>query len=118
MVAKCANPACNREFRELSKGRLFLLPPTPQESPATWGDRKLSDYCYWLCPECETTHTITRDESEVVVSKRDPTLRHSAPVGNSVTRAPQFLNLLLESHAGVAGTSGRGTSRRSEREQH
>ena len=25
MIAKCANPACNREFRELSKGRLFLL---------------------------------------------------------------------------------------------
>ena len=28
MVAKCANGVCNREFRELSKGRLFLLPPT------------------------------------------------------------------------------------------
>jgi hypothetical protein len=27
MVAKCANPACNCEFRELSKDRLFLLPP-------------------------------------------------------------------------------------------
>ena len=79
MVAQCANPACNREFRELSKGRLFLLPPTHQESLATWGDRKLSDYCYWLCPECEATHTITRDESEVVVSKRDPTLRSFAP---------------------------------------
>ncbi len=25
MVAKCANPACNREFQELSKGRLFLI---------------------------------------------------------------------------------------------
>jgi hypothetical protein len=77
MVAECANPACNREFRELSKGRLFLLPPTDHNG--TWGDRKLSDYCYWLCPECEATHTITRDESEIVVSKRAVTLRSSAP---------------------------------------
>jgi hypothetical protein len=79
MVAQCANPACNREFRELNKGRLFLLPPTRHESPTIWGDRKLSDYCYWLCPECATTHTITRDESEVVVSKRAPTLLDSSP---------------------------------------
>jgi hypothetical protein len=86
MVAQCANPACNREFRELSKGRLFALPPTRHESPATWGDRKLSDYCYWLCPECEATHTITRDESEVVVSKRDSiSLTSSTP---AVLRRP------------------------------
>jgi hypothetical protein len=84
MVAQCANPACDREFRELSKGRLFALPPTRHVSPATWGDRtwgdkKLSDYCYWLCPECAVTHTITRDESEVVVSKRNTTLLGSSP---------------------------------------
>ena len=78
MVAQCANPACNHEFRELSKGRLFVLPPTRHDSPATWNDRKLSDYCYWLCPECEATYTITRDESDVVVSKRNPTLLSSA----------------------------------------
>jgi hypothetical protein len=85
MVAQCANPACNQEFRELSKGRLFVLPPTHYDSPATWGDRKLSDYCYWLCPECAETHTITRDESEVVVNKREPTLVSSAP---NVPRRP------------------------------
>jgi hypothetical protein len=79
MVAHCANQACNREFRELSKGRLFALPPTRHESPATWGVRKLSDYCYWLCPECEATHTITRDESGVVVSERNWTSARSAP---------------------------------------
>jgi hypothetical protein len=85
MVAQCANPSCNREFRELSKGRLFALPPTRFESPATWREMRLSDYCYWLCPECATTHTITRDESEVVVSKRDPMLRGSTP---AVPRRP------------------------------
>ena len=101
MVAKCANPECNREFRELSKGRLFALPPTRFESPATWREMKLSDYCYWLCPECEATHTITRDESEVVVSKRDPTpLRSSAPV---VLRRPvRGAQIRLRSYAETA----------------
>ena len=72
MVAKCANPACNRLFRELSKGRLFLLPPTPDSSYWTWSAGKLSDHCYWLCPECDATYTITRFGSEVVVSVHDP----------------------------------------------
>ena len=27
MVARCFIPTCNCEFRELSKGRLFVLPP-------------------------------------------------------------------------------------------
>jgi hypothetical protein len=85
MVAQCANPACNREFRELSQGRLFLLPPTQHESPATWGDKKLSDYCYWLCPECAAKHTITRDESGIVVSEGNPTPPTSAP---AVRRRP------------------------------
>ena len=86
MVAHCANPSCNREFRELSKGRLFALPPTCFESPATWREMKLSDYCYWLCPECEETHTITRDESGIVISKRESTsLTSSAP---AVLRRP------------------------------
>src|SRR3974390_61668 len=70
MVAKCSNPTCNREFRELNKGRLYLLPPT--EMPfASWGRGKLSDYCYWLCPECDVTHTVERYGSEVVFALRD-----------------------------------------------
>ena len=53
MVAKCANPTCNRRFHDLSKGRLFVLPPLSEYVV------RLSDYCYWLCPECDATHTIT-----------------------------------------------------------
>ncbi len=71
MVAKCANPNCNAEFRQLSKGRLFLLPPTHDESPATWRVKRLSDHCYWLCPECARGFTIMRGESGVVVNARD-----------------------------------------------
>jgi hypothetical protein len=72
MVAKCANPECNCEFRELSEGRLFLLPPTHDSSGWTGSAGRLSDHCYWLCPECNATHTITRSESGVVVSARGP----------------------------------------------
>jgi hypothetical protein len=73
MVARCANPTCNREFRELSKGRLFLLPPNRPESCDSTGEvPRLIDYCYWLCPACDTTHTISRDESQVMVSVRGP----------------------------------------------
>ena len=75
MLAKCANLACNVEFRELSKGRLFLLPP-PNFSCQHF---KLSDYCYWLCPECDSTHTITRRGSQVVVCRRGPGITYSAP---------------------------------------
>src|SRR5664279_3583718 len=79
VVAKCANPACNRLFQELSKGRLFLLPPT--EPPfASRGRRSLSDYCYWLCPECDVAHTIRRIGSEVVVAERGPGTTYIIPV--------------------------------------
>jgi hypothetical protein len=79
MVAKCANTTCNRRFRELSKGRLFLLPPTHDCSESIRQVERLSDYCFWLCPECEATHTITRGESGIVVSPRDPSLLGAAP---------------------------------------
>jgi hypothetical protein len=82
MLAKCANLACNVEFRELSKGRLFLLPP-PNFSCQHF---KLTDYCYWLCPGCDPTHTITRFGPEVVVCRRGPGTAYSAP--NTAHRRP------------------------------
>ena len=82
MLAKCANLACNVEFRELSKGRLFLLPP-PNFSCQHF---KLTDYCYWLCPECDSTHTITRRGPEVMVCRRGPGTTYSAP--NTAQRRP------------------------------
>jgi hypothetical protein len=75
MLAKCANLECNVEFRELSKGRLFLLPP-PNFSSQHF---KLTDHCYWLCPDCDATHTITRCGSEVMVSERGPGTTYCEP---------------------------------------
>ena len=74
MIAKCANPTCNREFRELSKGRLFIRSRRtvmPDDDP-DGKPMRLIDYCYWLCPECEATNTITRHESQVSVTARRP----------------------------------------------
>jgi hypothetical protein len=93
MVAKCANPACNREFRELSKGRLFLLPPIRRDSFDWWSAGKLSDHCYWLCPECDATQTITRTESEVVVSVRDPGTPYPAPAALGRRKRPGQIGL-------------------------
>lgn len=69
MVAQCANPECNRQFRQLSKGRLFLLPPSPDSTELMWRTNKLTDHCYWLCPECSKQYTIERVDSGVLVSR-------------------------------------------------
>ena len=78
MVANCANPNCNRKFRQLSKGRLFLLPPLDGPADLMWSVQRLSDHCYWLCPECAQTHTISRQGSTIAVSRREPSVHSSA----------------------------------------
>jgi len=67
VVATCANPACNQEFRELSKGKLFLLPPNRRLS----GVRRLIDYCYWLCPDCACLYTVEL-QSNIPIVRRLP----------------------------------------------
>ena len=79
MVATCSNPACNRKFEQLSKGRLYLLPPT-QDAFGWAGGGKLSDYCYWLCPECDATHTLTRCGSEQAVTNESLAFHRHTPL--------------------------------------
>ena len=101
MVAKCANPACNREFRELSKGRLFLLPPAVCDySGSTARVERLSDYCYWLCPGCDATHMIVRRESEVVVSVRGPGTPYPIPAASPRRKRPGQIGLRSYTEAG------------------
>jgi hypothetical protein len=92
MEAKCSNPACNREFQQLSKGRLYLLPPT-QSPLASWGGGKLSDYCYWLCPECDARHTLTRCGSEVVVSVRGSGAQYLMPADTHGRKEPRQITI-------------------------
>ena len=101
MVAKCANPACNREFRELSKGRLFLLPPTRSAYSESLGRvERLSDYCYWLCPECDVAYTITRCDMEVVVSERGPGASYPVVISSSRRKRPAQIALQGYTQAG------------------
>jgi hypothetical protein len=73
VVARCANPACNRLFEDLSKGRLFLLPLTQIPSPdSTSNGDRLIDLGYWLCPECAATYSIARTGTDVVIAERGP----------------------------------------------
>lgn len=80
MVAKCANPRCNKEFRELNKGRLYLLPPGMAVP-------KLIDYCYWLCPDCASTFVIEREGiGRIRVVPRDSTLRSNQQSADATLR--------------------------------
>src|SRR5271166_1267003 len=71
MVATCAMPECGHKFHQLSKGRLFLLPPLQDSSLLMWRVETLANYCYWLCAECSLEYTIEREGTELTVSKRE-----------------------------------------------
>jgi hypothetical protein len=64
MVATCANPTCKREFTDLRHGRLFLLSPVD----AAMLNIKLSDYLYWLCPECAASYTMWRNGNRLKIT--------------------------------------------------
>jgi hypothetical protein len=69
VVARYASPDCDHQFLELSKGRLFLLPPLPDFRESPLSVPRLIDHCYWLCPECASTHTITLEGPKAVVTR-------------------------------------------------
>ena len=77
-------------FRELGKGRLFLLPPVRDFRESLFSLPKLIDHCYWLCPECSLIFTLELQGTEMVVRKREPASRRSTqgnlhePYGSSV----------------------------------
>jgi hypothetical protein len=70
MVSKCANPLCNKEFQELSKGWLFLLPP---KQPVA----RLIDHCYWLCSDCASLLTVELEGAGPIVRKRQPRIQRT-----------------------------------------
>jgi len=84
MITRCSNPACDCLFQGVSNGRFFLLPPKHYDS----GPIKLSDFCYWLCPECDPAYTITRIGSEVVIGERGCGTTYSVPAVSLSGRDP------------------------------
>ncbi len=69
MVATCVRCGC--EFKQLSKGRLFLLPPLRESADFMWRVGRLADYCYWLCSHCSEEYVIEREGTELIVTKRN-----------------------------------------------
>jgi len=57
MVAKCVNPYCNRPFRYLGRGKLFVTeyPPT---LASRFDLRGRTREHFWLCEECARTMTV------------------------------------------------------------
>jgi len=72
-------PATQQGVWRVSKGRLFLLPPTRNAfaNPHRKAIR-LIDHCCWLWPDRAEAHTFTGYESQVYVSARGTTLANSA----------------------------------------
>jgi len=56
MVAKCINPYCNRPFRYLDHGKLFVTeyPPTLAAGPLHVRKREH----FWLCEDCSRSMTV------------------------------------------------------------
>ncbi|HZQ25995.1 MAG TPA: hypothetical protein VFA89_24595 [Terriglobales bacterium] len=75
MLHKCANPACNNQFRRLREGKLFqveteyfpnLSPRSTGELHHTHGLRRV-EY-YWLCDQCAPYITLSFDQDRGVAT--------------------------------------------------
>jgi hypothetical protein len=112
MVAQCSNPECHCEFRELSKGRLFLLPPTYPET--IWKVERMIDHCHWLCPACALTHTILLENNQAVIKKSSTPVRSLGSPTDSLdevlhtsdNRMPAKPERMLAASAGEIRRSG------------
>jgi len=65
MITKCANPSCDRSFRYLRGGKLFLVEPQPvrpRQEAAFQESFQRSEY-FWLCEHCARTMSIALDSS-------------------------------------------------------
>ena len=75
VLNKCANPACNAQFRYLHQGKLFEVEIKYAESPGSGGQTKAvhgkghAERC-WLCDDCAAHVTLRFDSQrgEVMVS--------------------------------------------------
>ncbi len=58
MLHKCANPVCSVEFRDLERGKLFVV-ETGSGQPKPGRERRTRRMQhYWLCDECAMLYTL------------------------------------------------------------
>jgi len=85
VLHKCANPACLAPFRELSRGKLFLVETGPlavSELRRANGKPQTSrriEY-YWLCDPCSFALTLSYEKERGVVTVPRPDLAKKRPV--------------------------------------
>lgn len=65
-VSKCANPQCEREFKRLHEGKLYVCPDRKNKNRA---QRAL-----WLCPVCSRQFELhyDRHKYEYCMIRRSP----------------------------------------------
>lgn len=57
MVAKCVNPYCNRPFRYLGHGKLFVTEYPPTLASGLSPHARTREH-FWLCEECAKSMTV------------------------------------------------------------
>ena len=55
MLIKCANEACEEEFKYFGEGKLFLR---DQNAVFAMSRSELMNHCYWLCPGCAARYKL------------------------------------------------------------
>ena len=69
MLSKCVNPFCNRPFRYLSSGKLFVV-DFPRHAMDHLAHRTSGPEHFWLCEECARTMTVAIRREYDTVSVR------------------------------------------------
>jgi hypothetical protein len=75
---KCANPACDAEFKRLGTGKLYTLSVS---RPQAWGlPSTVKQKVVWLCARCALTTEVQFDKQhcQVLLVKREHSHLQSA----------------------------------------
>ena len=90
MLHKCANPACLIPFRQLSKGKLFLVETEPPEGSGTrrtlWKGQLPHIEYYWLCDQCAFALTLSYEKERGVVVVPRPEAAKNRPAAATTAR--------------------------------
>ena len=74
MVSKCANPACDKDFKYFREGRIYEFTvggegacKTNTEAPRKGSSREL----FWLCQNCAQVYTLQCSDGNISVVSRE-----------------------------------------------